>query len=278
MTKHSKMYILKQDSDKEIDADSLACVTFLQFVRDSPQLSTTFYEFAGADGAIEGDSVFKSKKITCDFLIQANSVDNYKLAEQEFYNFFYERKSYYIRFSRTPGIRYKVIPEVAAVELSKNGKIAKITLELNNFTGYAESVHSSLMTQDVEDSWQFGQGILADDYSYTHHANHFSIYNPGSITVDPRLHFLRILIIGDAYGDFVMENQTTLERFECTKKFNVGNKDVLTLEQTSPKVNGIPIGMETNGGLISLAPGKNDIVLKNIARTFVTFDFHSLHV
>ncbi|MBC2132069.1 phage tail domain-containing protein [Listeria innocua] len=278
MTKQSKMFVLKQNSDDEIDVDELPCLTFLKAVRDAPQLSTMFYEFDGADGSVEGDSVFKSKIITCEFLIQTTGVNDYKLAEQLFYDFFYNRNSYYVRFSRMPGIRYKVLPSSTSVQLSENGKYAKITLELNNFTGYGESVHTSLKTQTVDNAYQFESGLLADDYKYIHHANRLSIFNPGSITIDPRRNFLVITVSGDTHGDLVIENQTTLERFECYRKLSVENKDVMTIERTTAQINGAAVGMYTNGALISLAPGKNNIVLNNITRACVTFDFHSLHV
>lgn len=277
MTAESKMYVLKSDSDEEIDVDSLACVTFLQSVREAPQINTTFYEFAGADGSVEGDSVFKGKTIICNFLIQATNVNNYKLAEQAFYDYFYERKSYYVRFSRMPGIRYKVIPSSADVQLSDNGKWAKITLELNNFSGCGESVRTSLYPQTTDDFYQFGQGLLAEDYKYSFKENRFRIYNPGSVTVDPRRQYLTITVVGDTNGNLVIENQTTLERFECYKSFNVTNKDVLTISQTTPKLNGVGIGIQTNGGLISLAPGWNELLLNNISRSYVTFDFYALY-
>ncbi|WP_271006066.1 phage tail domain-containing protein [Listeria seeligeri] len=277
MTIQSKMYVLKTDSDEEIDVDSLACVTFLQSVRDAPQLSTTFYEFSGADGAVEGDSVFKSKSVTCNFLIQAANVNDYKLAEQAFYDFFYERKSYYVRFSRMPGIRYKVIPAAADIQLSDNGKWSKITLELNNFSGYGESATSSLNPQFIDDNYQFGEGLLADNYRYIHKKNRFSIYNPGSVTVDPRRNFLTITVMGDTRDNLVIDNQTTLERFECYREMNLDSKDILTINQTTPKLNGVAIGIDTNGGLISLAPGWNDLMFNNISRTYVTFDFYSLY-
>ncbi|MGD1370393.1 phage tail family protein, partial [Enterococcus faecium] len=80
-------------------------------------------------------------------------------------------------------------------------------------SGSAESSATTLTDFNLEEEWQFSQGLVAEDYKYTHQTSHFIIYNAGSFEIDPRQHYLRIVLEGESEGNVTIFNKTTGDRF-----------------------------------------------------------------
>ncbi|KGL44130.1 phage tail family protein [Listeria newyorkensis] len=284
----NEMYIYKPDTGEQITVskDTIG-VDFLSHLLSSPEVETEFINLAGHDGMIDTDGTFESRKIICHFVTQAKDLHDFYLKQQEVYGLFFDRKGYYIRFKRMPGIQYMVKP--LPFDITKaNFKTGKFDIEFNVFRGYGESIGTTLspFTTDSE-LWQTGQGLIGTEFEYSFATNRFKVFNAGDFDVNPNFHDLLITITGKSEnglrpddfasntGGMQLYNQTTGDRFIYYPALNEG--EVLTIDGVYPKLNGIESGRSTNHELISLRKGWNAFEILNASRLNVSFDFPFLY-
>lgn len=245
--------------------------------RSAPKLETDFVEQDGSDGLGDGTTVFSPFSIECEFTLFHDNVYDREIREQELFSKIYQREAYYLVREAMPGMKYLVYPE----ELN-TGEIynthTEYTLSFNVFQGCSESLGSTLNPREVSfDTWQFQQGLLADDYEYTFNHSIFSVYNLGDFDVDPREHYLKILIKGEADGGLQLYNRTTRERFIFNQSLDKNKDDTLEINGVYTYKNGVLSGIDTNGELITLKSGKNNIELFGVGSPEISFDFHFRH-
>lgn len=260
-----------------IDINNVLNVKILDIKRESPNLENQYISFEGSDGKQLISSIFSSFNISVELLMQTSNIQDYELKLNQLLSLMYVKDPYYFVREREPGKRYKVRP-LPFSENRINKSAGTVSIEFEVFEGHAESLFTTLSSEGFNDTiFQFGQGLPTEDYQYQHNKNNFIIYNAGDFTVDPREHELIIAIKGVSEGAVNVFNKTTGERFIYNGSLYSTKGEVLTVDGVYPKKNGVNCGIETNGGLITLVPGENEIQISNLSRTEVSFDFRFLY-
>lgn len=248
----------------------------ISFVRKAPQLNVEYQEFSGSNGSREVEKSFKSFTIEVEFYAEFKNMYDYQLKETELYAFLFDDEGYYVFTDREPGKKYFVRPN--SVEVNEVGlRYATYKATFTVFRGCSESMASTLSDFSLSNEWQFSQGLVAEDYKYTHQTSHFIIYNAGSFEIDPREHYLRIALEGESEGNVTIFNKTTGDRFIYYPSLSTNLGQTLVLDGVIPKLNGVRCGINTNHGLINLVEGVNEIEIQNITRVKSSWDFRFLY-
>ncbi|EAE1298306.1 phage tail family protein [Listeria monocytogenes] len=272
----NKMYIYKPDTrEKIVITQKNVGFSFLKHRLSSPNLVTEYIQFDNTDGAIDVPGVFRSKIISCDFVIKNKTYFEFFAKQQDIIRLFFERNAYYISFEMMPGIWYLVKP--LPFNLDRFGKHGIFTIDFDVFKGHGESLATTMSDFTFsENEWQLGQGIAMEDYKYKFMTNNFIIYNAGDLEIDPRKNKLLVTLSGKSDGSIRISNITTGDTF--IYKLPMTATDTLTIDNAIPKMNGIPCGRNTNHGLISLAKGENEIEIKNMSYLSTSWDFSYLYM
>ncbi|MGM0122741.1 hypothetical protein IGI37_000107 [Enterococcus sp. AZ194] len=263
-------------NDVVIDPQEQLKIVCANISRGYPQYEVEYTEFSGSNGSRESNASFKPFSLFLDLDVFFNNDKDAELIETELYSLIFIGTPYYLIHSKSPGKRFKVNP----VSLEREDEYSSYTrykAEFLVFEGHSEAVSTTLSNYSLDNEWQFSQGILADDYEYTFNQNKFIVYNAGDFTIDPREQDLIIKVEGMSDGKCTLFNKTTGERFIYNGSIYSDKGEALTIEGVYPKKNGVHCGIETNHGLISLVPGKNEIEIQNISRMKVSFDFRFLY-
>lgn len=248
----------------------------ISFVRKAPQLNVEYQELSGSNGSREVEKSFKSFTIEVEFYAEFKNMYDYQLKETELYAFLFDDEGYYVFTDREPGKKYFVRPN--SVEVNEVGlRYATYKATFTVFRGCSESMASTLSDFSLSNEWQFSQGLVAEDYKYTHQTSHFIIYNAGSFEIDPREHYLRIVLEGESEGNVTIFNKTTGDRFIYYPSLSTNLGQTLVLDGVIPKLNGVSCGINTNHGLINLVEGVNEIEIQNITRVKSSWDFCFLY-
>lgn len=246
------------------------------FQRKSPVLNVEYQEFSGSNGSREINSSFKAFEIEVKLYLEFKTMYDYQLKETELYAFLADDNSYYIITDREPGKRYLVRP--SAISLEELGiRYATYSVTFNVFRGCSESLSTTLSEFNLSDEWQFSQNLEAEDYSYKFDASRFKVFNAGDFAIDPRENELNITLQGESLGNATIFNRTTGDRFIYYPEFSTNLGQTVTLDRVYPKLNGVNRGIDTNLGLITLAPGINEIEIQNVANVKSLWDFRYLY-
>ncbi|MEB8335807.1 phage tail domain-containing protein [Staphylococcus saprophyticus] len=133
-------------------------------------------------------------------------------------------------------------------------------------------------TQEIENSGYSGlvekfgtaDGINADNTKYTFTETTFKVWNGGNVTVDPRNMMLNIKMFY-VKGTGSITNKTTGEKLNIINDWK-GNH--LTIEGVKIiKATNVNALRDTNRKFISLVPGNNEIEIKGLEFTKISFDF-----
>ncbi|EAD1189288.1 phage tail family protein [Listeria monocytogenes] len=243
--------------------------------RNSPQLVSNYVSFLYTDGKRAVDNNFSSFiwSFECNFYTEGNLFYHTEL--DELFNMIYQRKAYYIWHDKTPGKKYLVNP-LALDATRKAADRGTFTLQFEVFKGFGESLGSTMSDFTTDEAmWQFGQGIASKDYKYKFSTNEFTVYNAGNFLINPRAHYLKILIETQNSGELRIDNQTTGDRFIYYPEMSV--TDSLLIDGSEPKMNGTKCGRDTNHGLINLAVGENKIKISNTSKILSVWDFFYLY-
>nr|DAO61163.1 MAG TPA: distal tail protein [Caudoviricetes sp.] len=251
-------------------------VECIEFERKAPALNVEYQEFSGSNGSREVNSSFKSFIIEVKLFMEFKNMYDYQLKETELYAFLFDDNNYYIVTDREPGKRYLVRPN--SVDLEDLGiRYATYSVAFNVFRGCSESLSTTLSEFSLGDEWQFSQNLESADYEYEFGVSRFQVFNAGDFKIDPREHDLKITLKGESLGNAAIFNRTTGERFIYYPPFSTNLGQTITLDRVYPKLNGVNCGIDTNLGLITLAPGINEIEIQNVANVKSSWDFRYLY-
>lgn len=243
---------------------------------EGPVPNNTYTQFSGSNGRRLVNSNMDAFGIMFNFRVYTSGLDDSVLAEIELRRLFFKESEFYFFYSKEPGKRFKV--SVSAFDIERSASfILKVSAELSVDSGHSESIASTLSNFSLDESWQFSQGLVSEDYEYTHQTSRFTIFNAGDFTIDPRENYLKIKIEGMSDGNLTVFNATTGERFIYRGSLNSVSGETLTLDGVYPLKNGIHCGIDTNHGLISLVPGENKIEISNVSRIKTAWDFRFLY-
>ncbi|WP_340504406.1 phage tail domain-containing protein [Enterococcus faecium] len=241
-----------------------------------PVPKNEFSSYAGSVGKKLLTHSFDSFPITFEFDYFADNLNDLILTETELRELFNKEGEYYFIYTREPGKRYPVTVE--SISSTKKAYFkGNFVVSFSAYKGYAESMVTTLSSFSLKDDWQFSQGLVSEDYSYSHNTSHFTIFNAGSFEIDPRESDLRITLEGESEGNVTIFNKTTGDRFIYYPSLSTNLGQTLVLDGVIPKLNGVSCGINTNHGLINLVEGVNEIEIQNITRVKSSWDFRFLY-
>lgn len=241
-----------------------------------PVPKNEFSSYAGSVGKKLLTHSFDSFPITFEFDYFADNLNDLILTETELRELFNKEGEYYFIYTREPGKRYPVTVE--SISSTKKAYFkGNFVVSFSAYKGYAESMVTTLSNFSFEDDWQFSQGLVSEDYSYSHNTSHFTIFNAGSFEIDPRESDLRITLEGESEGNVTIFNKTTGDRFIYYPSLSTNLGQTLVLDGVIPKLNSVSCGIDTNHGLINLVEGVNEIEIQNITRVKSSWDFRFLY-
>ena len=276
MNEKTRVYLAFSDEIVELTNNSY--LRLIDINIGMPVAKNEFVEFSGTNGKRLSNSSFDAFPITLSFDIRSREQSMFDLVLQktELRELFTREPEFYLIYSKEPGKKYRVVYD--SIDDERKGTIyTRYTVNLGAIRGYSESIATTLTDFNLEEEWQFSQGLVAEDYKYTHQTSHFIIYNAGSFEIDPREHYLRIVLEGESEGNVTIFNKTTGDRFIYYPSLSTNLGQTLVLDGVYPKLNGVSCGIDTNHGLITLAEGVNEIEIQNITRVKSSWDFRFLY-
>ncbi|EGP4984006.1 phage tail family protein [Enterococcus faecium] len=276
MNEKTRVYLAFSDEIVELTNNSY--LRLIDINVGMPVAKNEFVEFSGTNGKRLSNSAFDAFPITLSFDIRSREQSMFDLVLQktELRELFTREPEFYLIYSKEPGKKYRVVYD--SIDDERKGVIyTRYTVNLEAIKGYSESIATTLTDFNLEEEWQFSQGLVAEDYKYTHQTSHFIIYNAGSFEIDPREHYLRIVLEGESEGNVTIFNKTTGDRFIYYPSLSTNLGQTLVLDGVIPKLNGVSCGINTNHGLINLVEGVNEIEIQNITRVKSSWDFRFLY-
>ncbi len=276
MNEKTRVYLAFSDEIVELTNNSY--LRLIDINIGMPVAKNEFVEFSGTNGKRLSNSSFDAFPITLSFDIRSREQSMFDLVLQktELRELFTREPEFYLIYSKEPGKKYRVVYD--SIDDERKGAIyTRYTVNLGAIRGYSESIATTLTDFNLEEEWQFSQGLVAEDYKYTHQTSHFIIYNAGSFEIDPREHYLRIALEGESEGNVTIFNKTTGDRFIYYPSLSTNLGQTLVLDGVIPKLNGVSCGINTNHGLINLVEGVNEIEIQNITRVKSSWDFRFLY-
>ncbi|QXJ66603.1 phage tail family protein [Enterococcus faecium] len=276
MNEKTRVYLAFSDEIVELTNNSY--LRLIDINIGMPVAKNEFVEFSGTNGKRLSSSSFDAFPITLSFDIRSREQSMFDLVLQktELRELFTRELEFYLIYSKEPGKKYRVVYD--SIDDERKGVIyTRYTVNLEAIKGYSESIATTLTDFNLEEEWQFSQGLVAEDYKYTHQTSHFIIYNAGSFEIDPREHYLRIALEGESEGNVTIFNKTTGDRFIYYPSLSTSLGQTLVLDGVIPKLNGVSCGINTNHGLINLVEGVNEIEIQNITRVKSSWDFRFLY-
>lgn len=245
--------------------------------RQAPSYEVNYETFEGMNGSRETTASFRPFEIKMELDIFYKDEFEKTLILTDLYQKIFPGFSYYITYELEPGKRYFVNPTDLSVSEEGNG-YSQVSISYTVISGCSESLGKTVTDFSLSEEWQFEQGIdVEEDYKYIFETSAFVVYNGGDFVIDPREHDLKISIEAISDSSFTIFNKTTGDRFTYYPEMdrNLGHK--LTIEGVYPKINGVSCGIDTNHGLITLAPGPNLIEIQNSLDTHSEWDFRFLY-
>ena len=276
MNEKTRVYL--EFSDEVVELTNNSYLRLIDINIGMPVAKNEFVEFSGTNGKRLSNSAFDAFPITLSFDIRSREQSMFDLVLQktELRELFTREPEFYLIYSKEPGKKYRVVYD--SIDDERKGAIyTRYTVNLGAIRGYSESIATTLTDFNLEEEWQFSQGLVAEDYKYTHQTSHFIIYNAGSFEIDPREHYLRITLEGESEGNVTIFNKTTGDRFIYYPSLSTNLGQTLVLDGVIPKLNGVSCGINTNHGLINLVEGVNEIEIQNITRVKSSWDFRFLY-
>ncbi|EGP5448577.1 phage tail family protein [Enterococcus faecium] len=276
MNEKTRVYL--EFSDEVVELTNNSYLRLIDINIGMPVAKNEFVEFSGTNGKRLSNSAFDAFPITLSFDIRSREQSMFDLVLQktELRELFTREPEFYLIYSKEPGKKYRVVYD--SIDDERKGAIyTRYTVNLGAIRGYSESIATTLTDFNLEVEWQFSQGLVAEDYKYTHQTSHFIIYNAGSFEIDPREHYLRIALEGESEGNVTIFNKTTGDRFIYYPSLSTNLGQTLVLDGVIPKLNGVSCGINTNHGLINLVEGVNEIEIQNITRVKSSWDFRFLY-
>lgn len=258
---------------------NLRGVTWLEFTPDPPSVDRI------TDNVWDGDIVLgkkrNSRNIQARLMYQSISFNDYQMLRDELFMLLDPLKEIYVVEDKTPGKRWRVDVDGYKPE-RVNGRVAEVSVMFYSNRPHAESIGTTMDASTFNARMRdYGTGILvgASSADYIYEATDFNIHNAGSVVVDPRKSDLLITFecLTFSSGAVSITNNTTGDVWSYDGPFVAG--DIVTIDRTKSKKNGVNIVGETNHGLISLAKGTNNITVAGVSGDFeIKFEFRYLYL
>lgn len=239
-----------------------------------PTMSHTTESIDGRHGNIDLGSTLEPREITVRGYFQSYDKDSFGMYRDRLSKLFVSTEAFYLIDSRQPWKRWLVKQngswDANRVPFHNVGEVevSFVTMGLP----YATSAATSLQPRTWQDNgWFWGSGISWSDEDFVFDTNTIFLNNYGDVTVNPRFMDLTIVFHGKSDG-LSIANLTTGDRWDYNGTTDAD--DVIRIDGIRSTKNGISIVRDTNKGLITLAPGVNELfVAGTIADASTNFEF-----
>lgn len=242
----------------------------------SPQFTNTYQDFTGTDGTMLVAQTMAKRTFTERFWLEFGSYYDLQLAKTELYRIFGQRDRVRVRSDHSPDkIYYGYITPFEIAPMSNGSHDANFNMVFDVPSGVKQSLYRS---DQLPSGFQFGQSIPTGELpSYHFTAKQFTVYNPSDIKVDPyyQRHDLRI-ICKYSGSSLTVTNKTTNESW--TYKRNNGGNSTVILDGTNVYFDGTNDNVNSDGGTISLARGKNEFTVSGANAVDITVSFPFLYL
>ncbi|WIL68756.1 phage tail domain-containing protein [Staphylococcus cohnii] len=231
----------------------------------------------GIPGVIDYGYNLKGREIKMNFMTEHyHDTYDHRLQRDEIYNLFDSYPYLYVSDNTVPSRVLKITID-GSFTPERYGYWYS-TFEVDARISSLPYWRTKYTTQDIEKDGYSGlvekfgtaDGINIDRTKYTFTETTFKVWNGGNVTVDPRNMMLYIKMFY-VKGTGSITNKTTGEKLNIIKDWK-GNH--LTIEGVkiikATNVNGL---RDTNRKFISLVPGNNEIEIKGLEFTKISFDF-----
>lgn len=267
--------IENNEMQNEIISENTGLI-FLESKLENPIANSNDVTINGTDGTIPGGNTFEPVNLVLTFGYDGKDIEDIYLFEHKLRFLFNKRNPYYVITSKLPGIKYAVSSASVTSELLENDSEAlKIEVTLKCYKGFSESVNTTDDEFFFDSNWMFENGVPLDfEPKYHHTSNQFTIWNGSTDTIDPRNihHQLQIKMNIQATNGFELVNYTTGDIFRYNKSISPGVDFVLSGVHAYYDNN--KVGIDTNRGVITLAPGKNILKIRgDVSTQNVVFKF-----
>lgn len=243
----------------------------------TPSFNNNYQDNANRDGSIFTTTKIDKLLFNANFVLLPNDLYDQSLLRHEIFQLFGDRELVRIRTD----IDFQKIMygrpasfEIKGLEDGQTDGPFSIQFEIPS--GYK---YSLVRSDDIGiDNTSFGMNFkLGEKPVYQQTANHFKIYNPSDIAIDPyyQRHDLILLIqfSGDSYQ---ITNNTNGTNYQYNK--GISSSDSLVLNGLSTTLNGNPASQNTNFGYIKLEKGWNDITVSGATSHTTTFSFPFIYI
>lgn len=265
-------YIQRQNGEM-VDLDEIGIRT-KDFIVSSPSPEHNSEKATGGQGEIDMGTTTGPRDITVLFKMDAYDTLDFGMFRDEIFHLFRSEEAFYLTEKRNPSKRWlvKVKDPYSIPQRYVRGDF-EIVFICNKGMAESEGYTTDPFTFDAE-LWQLGQGLTGEVTEYVHDTEAFEIYNAGDKTVNPRDPNMELVITVKATASSYIEifNKTTGDMYRYNG--NLTTNDILRLEGIRSTKNSLGVFRDTNGKLISLAPGFNDFEIRGTSFIeSITFDF-----
>lgn len=270
MTKKVKLF----NENFNLELTGIPELKFLDFIEEGVEMKANTTDINGKDGVLLGPSAFGPFNLTLNLSFKGQDTKDLRLIKQKLRGLLFRREPYYIWHSDLPGKKYAVYCAEHSEENLTNS-FATFAVTFTVYKGFSESVNTTSKDFSFQSNWMFENGIPLDfNPVYYHESNQFTIWNGSTDTIDPRniYHQLKIKLNINAEDGFELVNYTTGDIFKYHK--SITEKETFVLNGIHAYKDNNKVGIDTNRGLITLAPGKNIIKVKgDVKSQKVLFEF-----
>ncbi len=267
-------FIINGKTKRITDIYSDNRLRFLEAIEEEVAPTFDTVEINGSDGVLPGQITFAPFKLTLRFSYKATDITDYRLFKSNIRGILFRRTPFYIINSDLPGKKYAVVCESNTIT-DITSKFGTFEVTYTVYKGFSESVNTTDDEFLFEYNWMFDNGIPLDfTPKYLHETNQFTIWNGSTDKIDPRNlhHQLQILLNVNATNGFELVNYTTGDVFKYNKSISSNVDFVLSGIHAYRDQN--KVGIDTNRGVITLAPGKNEFKIKgDVTSQKVLFKF-----
>lgn len=268
--------LLFNQNSRLFDPQQTGKIICKEIKRQAPIYDVNYEDFEGTNGSRETNASFRPFELVLTFDVFYKNEYDKELITSELYQVIFPGFQYYVTHELSPGKRFKVNPSNFEFTEEEND-YSTIEVTFYVAAGHSEALTSTLSEFDLADEWQFSQNLESADYEYEFDVSRFQVFNAGDFAIDPREAYLKITLEGESLGNATIFNRTTGDRFIYTPTLSTNLGQTVTLDRVYPKLNGVSRGIDTNLGLITLAPGINEIEIQNVANVRSLWDFRYLY-
>lgn len=227
-------------------------------------------KFTNQNGQIIANASYDPRNITLHFYGKIHGEASGELVANQLEGFFASYGAYWIVLGTKPFKKYLVKAGQAKI-VNQGSMFLLMDFTFQDINGLSQSVLPSIELSQNLGHTGLGMGITESSqmvFSFT--AAKFSVFNPSDIAIDPLFHKHPLIITLKGKGTPTITNKTTSDVFKLTKAMN----GTLTIQLVNPYLDGQPVGINSNHGIIKLAPGSNDFQIDGMEKGFsISFDF-----